>query len=50
MSKDDGIAVWCKDCKWFDEPAGICCNADSDYRGDFVDEYGSCEHCERKVR
>lgn len=48
MSKADGIAVWCKDCKWLDDFIGTCTNGDSYYRGDFVDEYGSCEHCERK--
>lgn len=45
--KSDGVAVWCKDCKYYYNFSGVCCNADSDWCGDFPPEYGSCEYCKR---
>lgn len=32
----------CENCKYYEDFAGVCCNADSDFRADFVDEEFSC--------
>lgn len=41
----------CINCKWYEEFTGACCNGDSVYCADFVDNDNSCErfdnNCER---
>lgn len=53
MSKKDGIAVWCRDCKYYynsiESNGCVCTNPDSNWVADFPDEYCSCEYCERKT-
>lgn len=38
---------WCKDCKWYAENE-VCVNGDSDNRAEFMNQYSSCEKCERR--
>lgn len=49
MSKIDGIAVWCKNCRYYDEFSGVCCNPESGWIADFPPEYSSCELCEGRA-
>ena len=32
------MIISCEGCKWLDEFSGVCCNPDSEYRADFVDD------------
>lgn len=36
----------CKNCKWYAEFEGVCCNGDSENRSDFVSEDDSCKEWE----
>ncbi len=39
--------VKCKNCKWYAEFEGVCCNGDSEYRADFTDKEFCCEEFEK---
>lgn len=39
---------FCRNCKWYEQWTGVCCNPDSDMRTDFTDEKYSCEEWEEK--
>ena len=34
----------CATCRWYAEFEGVCCNGDSEWRGDFRDNDQGCEH------
>ncbi len=36
----------CATCRWYAEFEGVCCNGDSEWRGDFRDNDQGCEHWE----
>jgi len=36
----------CKNCKWYAEFEGVCCNGESKHRADFMDEDSCCEKWE----
>lgn len=36
----------CKNCKWYAEFEGVCCNGDSEHRADFTSEDFSCKKFE----
>ena len=36
----------CSACRWYAEFEGVCCNGDSEWRGDFRDNDQGCEHWE----
>ena len=36
----------CATCDWYAEFEGVCCNGDSEWRGDFRDNDQGCEHWE----
>ena len=36
----------CATCHWYAEFEGVCCNGDSEWRGDFRDNDQGCEHWE----
>ena len=36
----------CATCRWYAEFEGVCCNGDSEWRGDFRDNDQGCEHLE----
>ena len=36
----------CATCAWYEDYQGVCCNGDSEWRGDFRDNGQGCEHWE----
>lgn len=40
------MAKRCATCDWYVEFEGVCCNGDSEWRGDFRDNDQGCEHWE----
>lgn len=36
----------CATCRWYEDYQGVCCNGDSEWRGDFRDNDQGCEHWE----
>ena len=36
----------CETCAWYEDFEGVCCNGDSEWRGDFRDNDQGCEHWE----
>ena len=36
----------CATCDWYEDYQGVCCNGDSEWRGDFRDNDQGCEHWE----
>lgn len=40
------MAKRCSTCRWYAEFEGVCCNGDSEWRGDFRDNDQGCEHWE----
>ena len=33
----------CSNCRWYAEFEGVCCNGDSENRGDMLDENETCD-------
>ena len=40
------MAKRCATCRWYASFEGVCCNGDSEWRGDFRDNDQGCEHWE----
>ena len=36
----------CGTCSWYEAFSGVCCNGDSRFVADFMDEEGGCNHWE----
>ena len=43
-----GTLPSCGMCRWYDRYSGVCCNADSEHRADFMDGEESCDGWEKR--